>query len=132
MCLSFIEFFCPVVISMISMPKLYISDRVEISPLYRYSGAIYPLESMNVNVIVKIMGDTNAIYSVIRKPNNGMPTLLLNLLCSHNIYCVYSGLFFTKESRQAEIRNFWHHVIIQQYVGRLKIQMNDRPISSLM
>jgi hypothetical protein len=36
------------------------SDRVEISPLYRYSGAIYPLESMNINVATKIMGDTNA------------------------------------------------------------------------
>jgi hypothetical protein len=61
MSLSFGEFFCPVVISMISTPKLYMSDRVEISPLYRYSGAIYPLESMNINVVTNIVvGDTNA------------------------------------------------------------------------
>jgi hypothetical protein len=55
MSLSFGEFFCPVVISMISTPKLYMSDRVEISPLYRYSGAIYPLESMNINVVTNIV-----------------------------------------------------------------------------
>ena len=36
-------FFSPVLIWIISRPKLYMSDWVEISPLYRYSGAIYPL-----------------------------------------------------------------------------------------
>lgn len=57
---------------------------------------------------------------------------LSGLLLSHNINCVYSGLFFTKESGQAEIRDFRHHVLIQQYVGRMKIQMNNWPIHFLM
>lgn len=33
----------PVVISIIIKPKLYMSDWVDISPLYKYSGAMYPL-----------------------------------------------------------------------------------------
>jgi hypothetical protein len=123
MALSFIEFFCPVVISMISMPKLYMSDEVEISPLCRYSGAIHPLESVNVIVIIaKIMGDTHAIYSVIRKPNNGICCSIitgLTLLPQHSL-CLFG---FILHQRAVTGRNpqFWHHVIIQQYVGRLKI-----------
>jgi len=41
-------FLSPVVISMISRPKLYMSNWVEISPLYRYSGAMYPLEGVSI------------------------------------------------------------------------------------
>jgi hypothetical protein len=39
---------------MISKPKLYMSDWVEISPLYRYSGAMYPLHTININYIIGI------------------------------------------------------------------------------
>lgn len=56
MSFSLEKFFSPVVISIIRTPKLYISDRVEISPLYRYSGAIYPLESMDMNGTLRIFG----------------------------------------------------------------------------
>ena len=43
--------FCSlVVISIISKPKLYMSDWAEISPLYKYSGAMYPLDPLTSKV----------------------------------------------------------------------------------
>ena len=48
------QFFSTVVVSKINRPKLYMSDLVEISPLYKYSEAMYPLTT---KILVSIAGE---------------------------------------------------------------------------
>ena len=50
-----LQFCSPVLISSINKPKLYMSDWAEISPLYRYSGAMYPLDAI---IIKSLLGNT--------------------------------------------------------------------------
>jgi len=54
MSLSLEQFFSLVVISKISTPKLYMSHWGEISPLYKYSGAMYPLKDIYSESVVSI------------------------------------------------------------------------------
>jgi len=105
------------VISIIIMPKLYMSDMVEISPLYRYSGAMSPLQEF------------------IKESNIQMSITLFNLKENHisqfvsTYFCpltftVYIRVCSLPESRESKISNLWHPIIIQPYRVRHKIHVN--------
>ena len=48
----------------------------------------------------------------------------MNLLCSCNKSSDSMSFVIFKESRQTKISNFWHHIVIEQYVCRFEVQMN--------
>ena len=71
------QFFSPVVVSMISRPKLYMSDFVEISPLYRYSGAMYPLHI--IKIFISIIGEIRMQFTL-RQRNKTLSQFVVDLL----------------------------------------------------
>ena len=96
--LSLEQLFSPVVNSMITTPKLYISDRVEISPPIEIFWSHVPSGKRECQSNDKNHRTMQFDCIIIKEQKIMNAKRLLGLLFSHDIYCVYSGLFFSEES----------------------------------
>lgn len=99
---------------MIITPKLNISDLIDINPLFKYSGAMYPLH--HNESAVRFINWTKEQSRPSRGLAYGVPALFLG---------DDPRLLLAKESGHTKICNFWQHIAIHQYILWFKVQMNN-------
>ena len=60
------------------------------------------------------------------------PRILISLLCSHDFWSDSMGLLFIKASWDTKVCNFRHHIIVQQYISRFQIWVNNSFIVEIL
>lgn len=101
--------FSPVSMSMIIIPRLYMSDLNVICLAPKNSGAKYPLHEYLYNIIDQWEKD---LYYFMDNQKKELPRVIESLHSSNHFWSNSPALHFMEAPRQAEINNFRCHIFI--------------------